>query len=164
MLLFVGVLAFSPVCHAVETPLGTFPEWGESPEQVIRERHIVPFVMEESTSLLFNIPVHTMLVRETVKKQECTVLYSFLDNKLVEYVLHLEDSAGTGDTIRAQLGTHYEKYTGPLFYHDEDTFVDKAGKTGVFLLKNERGDPILYFLDMEAYASIKGQDGKKQGE
>ena len=75
-----------------------------------------------------------------------------------------EDSAGTGDTIRAQLGTHYEKYTGPLFYHDEDTFVDKAGKTGVFLLENERGDPILYFLDMEAYASIKGQDGKKQGE
>ena len=84
MLLFVGVLAFSPVCHAVETPLGTFPEWGESPEQVIRERQIEPSVWEESKSLLFNIPVQAMLARETVRNQTCTVLYAFSNNRLIE--------------------------------------------------------------------------------
>lgn len=162
MLLLVGVLAFSPVCHAVETPLGTFPEWGESPEQVIRERQIEPSVREESKSLLFNIPVQAMLARETVRNQTCTVLYSFSNNRLIEYILHLENSdTGTYDSTRIHLEQRYETYTGELFFHDEDVFVDKAGKTGVFLLKNERGDPILYFLDMEAYASIKGQHGKK---
>ena len=30
----------------------------------------------------------------------------------------------------------YATYTGELFFHDEDVFVDKAEKTGVFLLKN----------------------------
>lgn len=88
-----------------------------------------------------------MLTLELVGKQNRTVLYSFLDNKLVEYVLHLENSADTGDTIRIQIETQYEKYTGPLFFHDEDVFVDKEGKTGVFLLKNESGNSFLYFLD-----------------
>ena len=139
-----------------ETPLGNFPKWGESIERVIGERHIAHPFMEESTSLLFNIPVQVMLTRELVGEQKCTVLYSFLNNKLIEYVLHLEDSADTGDTIRTQLERQYEKYTGPLFFYDEDVFVDKAGKTCVFLLKDEDGDTFLYFLDMVTYASIKG--------
>lgn len=36
--------------------------------------------------------------------------------------------------------------------------------SSVFLLKNESGDIFLYFLDMDAYASIKGPDGKRQEE
>lgn len=40
--------------HAGETPFGNFPEWGESIERVIGERHIAHPFMEESTSLLFN--------------------------------------------------------------------------------------------------------------
>ena len=143
----------------------SFRNGGESPEQVIRERQIEPSVWEESKSLLFNIPVQAMLARETVRNQTCTVLYAFSNNSLIEYILNLEDSApGTYDSTRIHLEQQYETYTGELFFYDEDVFVDKAGKTGVFLLKNERGDPILYFLDLEAYASIKGQDGKKQGE
>lgn len=101
--------------HAGETPFGNFPEWGESIERVIGDRHIAHPFMEESTSLLFNIPVQVMLTRELVEEQKFTVLYSFLNNKLIEYVLHLEGSADTGDTIRIQLERQYEKYTGPLF-------------------------------------------------
>ncbi|WP_346665209.1 hypothetical protein [uncultured Mailhella sp.] len=155
-LLFAGILTTVSYGHAGETPLGNFPKWGESIERVIGERHIAHPFMEESTSLLFNIPVQVMLTRELVGEQKCTVLYSFLNNKLIEYVLHLEDSADTGDTIRTQLERQYEKYTGPLFFYDEDVFVDKAGKTCVFLLKDEDGDTFLYFLDMVTYASIKG--------
>ena len=120
---------------------------------------------EESKSLLFNIPVQAMLVRETVRNQACTVLYAFSNNRLMKYILHLENSdTGTYASTRTHLEQRNEAYIGELFFHDEDVFVDKAGKTGVFLLKNERGDPILYFLDLETYASIKGQHGKKQGE
>ena len=67
-----------------------------------------------------------------------------------------------GDTIRTQLERQYEKYTGPLFFYDEDVFVDKAGKTCVFLLKDEDGDTFLYFLDMVTYASIKGNGVKRE--
>ena len=157
-LLFAGILTSVSYGHAVETPLGNFPKWGESIERVIGERHIAHPFMEESTNLLFNIPVQVMLTQKLVGEQKCTVLYSFLNNKLIEYVLHLEDSADTGDTIRTQLERQYEKYTGPLFFYDEDVFVDKAGKTCVFLLKDEGRDTFLYFLDMVTYASIKGRD------
>lgn len=56
----------------------------------------------------------------------------------------------------------YATYTGELFFHDEDVFVDKAEKTVIFLLKNDSGDIFLYFLDMDAYVSIKGPDAKIQ--
>ena len=165
MLLCIGLLLFYHVCHAVETPLGTFPEWGESPEQVIRERQIEPSVSDEAVSLLFDISVQAVLTRETTEVQKYTVLYSFFENRLIEYVICLEDGdSRTYDSIRAQLSQRYTTCTDELFFHAEDVFVDNAGKTGVFLLKNERGDPILYFFDMETYASIKGQNGKKQGE
>lgn len=155
-LFFVCFLLLSSVSRAVETSLRNFPEWGESIERVIRERHINLYVMEESKSLLFNVPVQTMLVRETVEKQQCTVLYSFLDNKLIEYILRFEeDSTDTYNTIRTHLELLYETYTGTLFFNAGDVFADKARKTGVFLLKNKNGDTILYFLDMTVYASMK---------
>ena len=137
-------------------PLGDFPEWGESIEQVTTKRHIIRHVREESLSLLFNVPVQTMLAREIVEKQECTVLYSFLDNKLIEYVLHLEyGSADIYDATKTHLEMLYEKYTGMLFSDNKDVFVDKKGKTGILLLKNETEGIFLYFLDMEAYSAIK---------
>lgn len=80
--------------------MGNFPDWGESIELVIRERNINLSVMEESKSLLFNVPVQIMLVRETVGKQECTILYSFLNNKLIEYVIRLDDDTEHLDAIR----------------------------------------------------------------
>ena len=146
------------VSRAVETPFGDFPEWGESIERITTKRHIIRHVREESLSLLFNVPVQTMLARETVEKQESTVLYSFLDNKLIEYVLHLEyGSADIYDATKTHLEMLYEKYTGTLFSDNKDVFVDKKGKTGILLLKNETEGIFLYFLDMEAYTAIKEQ-------
>lgn len=134
--MLIGVLSFSSVCHAVETSLGIFPEWGESLEQIIRDRQIDPFVRDEFVSLLFDIPVQTILTREATKKQEYTVLYSFFENRLIEYVVCLEKgNSHTYDIISAHLSQMYASYTGELFFHDEDVFVDKAEKTGVFLLK-----------------------------
>ena len=42
-----GVLSFSSVCHAVETPLETFPESEESLEQIIRGMQSEAFVRDE---------------------------------------------------------------------------------------------------------------------
>ena len=150
------LLLFPSVSRAVETPFGDFPEWGESIERITTKRHIIRHVREESLSLLFNVPVQTMLARETVEKQESTVLYSFLDNKLIEYVLHLEyGSADIYDATKTHLEMLYEKYTGTLFSDNKDVFVDKKGKTGILLLKNETEGIFLYFLDMEAYTARK---------
>lgn len=100
------------------------------------QRQIEPFVRDEIVSLLFDIPVQTILTREATKKQEYTVLYSFFENRLIEYVVCLKNgNSPTYDIISAQLSQMYATYIDELFFHDEDVFVDKAEKTVFFLLK-----------------------------
>ena len=63
-----------------------------------------PFVRDEVVSLLFDIPVHTILTRKATKKQEYTVPYPFFENRLIEYVVCLENgNSHNYDIISAQL-------------------------------------------------------------
>lgn len=83
-------LIFIPYSKAQKTPLGEFPNWGDSIEQVIKERNIKYPITENSISLIFGIPVQTMLAKDVFDEGIHIDLYSFFYNKLIEFSISIE--------------------------------------------------------------------------
>lgn len=151
-LILIGML-LSPCfqSYALNTPLGDFPDWGESLEQVIEKRNIESPIVEEGRSLLFDIPAKIMLAKETSKEWTYTALYYFRQNKLIEFSISIGEGKSLDHlyrTIKNIFGIIYEKYDGPYFV-GEETFMDKERNTIILLMNGDK--VILYFIDFTAY-------------
>ena len=137
--------------YALNTPLGDFPDWGESLEQVIEKRNIESPIVEEGRSLLFDIPAKIMLAKETSREWTYTVLYYFWQNKLIEFSISIEEGKSLDHlyrTIKNILEITHEKYDGPYFM-GEDAFLDEERNTIILLMNSDK--VILYFIDFMAY-------------
>lgn len=138
--------------------------WGEPLERVVGSRGIRSFVDADSESLLLGVPVHVLLADEVVLGRPCRVLYSFLNNGLVEYAVHFdrnEDSGRLHAEIKRELGLRYRGYRGELFPNCEDVFVDETGDTLLLLLRHE--GVVLYFADMKACARFRAAEREREG-
>ena len=133
-------LIFIPYSKAQKTPLGEFPNWGDSIEQVIKERNIKYPITENSMSLIFGIPVQTMLAKDVFDEGIHIDLYSFFYNKLIEFSISIEPN-------------NFEKYKDSHFIKNEDIFIDNDKKTIIILMKAKT--IILYFIDFESYKKYK---------
>ena len=153
--LVIIVFIFIPYSKAQETPLGEFPNWGDSIEQVIKERNIKYPITENSMSLLFGIPVQTMLAKDVFDEGIHIDLYSFFHNKLIEFSISIEpnDFKKTYYEIKNNIEINFKKYKDPYFIKNEDIFIDNDKKTIIILIKAKT--IILYFIDFESYKKYK---------
>ena len=89
-------------------------------------------------------------MEENVDGRPCSVLYSFWEGSLLEYMIffHGEKEALYRE-IRASLLKKHLFYEGPYFTEIKDAFISRDGST-LYLLLSGR-ETMLYVLDAETY-------------
>lgn len=153
--LVIMFLIFIPYSKAQKTPLGKFQNWGDSIEKVIKERNIKYPITENSMSLIFGIPVQTMLAKDVFDEGIHIDLYSFFYNKLIEFSISIEPNnfEKTYYEIKNNIELNFKKYKDSHFIKNEDIFIDNDKKTIIILMKAKT--IILYFIDFESYKKYK---------
>lgn len=148
-------LIFIPYSKAQKTPLGEFPNWGDSIEQVIKERNIKYPITENSMSLIFGIPVQTMLAKDVFDEGIHIDLYSFFYNKLIEFSISIEPNnfEKTYYEIKNNIELNFKKYKDSHFIKNEDIFIDNDKKIIIILMKAKT--IILYLLILNHIRNIK---------
>lgn len=147
MLSCLGILCFSSPTLAEDM---NFPSWGAPVASVLAQRALSSFTGESSRSLLFSVPVYVLHAEENVDGRPCSVLYSFWEGALLEYMIffHGEKEALYRE-IRASLLKKHLSYEGPYFTEIKDVFISRDGST-LYLLLSGR-ETMLYALDAETY-------------
>ena len=144
-------LCFSSPSHAKNV---NHPSWGASVAAVLAQRCPASFTGESSKSLLFSVPVYVLHTKETVNGHSCSVLYSFFEGKLLEYMVFFHgEKESLYREIRTLLLKKHRYYEGPYFTGMEDVFISKDDST-LYLLLSGR-ETMLYVLDAGAYDSFK---------
>lgn len=137
----------------------SFPAWGTSRAEVLCRRAPAFAVGEESVSLLFDMPVYALLTEETVSGLSVSVLYSFLNDRLVEYAVSFRDGEDTEALyrrLRDELLQTCREYDGPYFSGLEDVFINREDTTLYLLVAGRR--LFLFVLDAAAYAASRNAD------
>ena len=106
-------------------------------------------------SLIFGIPVQTMLAKDVFDEGIHIDLYSFFYNKLIEISIYIEPNnfEKTYYEIKNNIELNFKKYKDSHFIKNEDIFIDNDKKTIIILMKAKT--IILYFIDFESYKKYK---------
>ena len=137
----------------------SFPPWGTSCVEVLHRRAPVSAVGENSVSLLFGMPVYALLTEETVGGVSASVLYSFLDDRLIEYAVSFRDVEDTEKLyrcLREELLRTCQGYDGSYFSGLEDVFFNREHTTLYLLIAGR--NLFLFALDAAAYAACRSME------
>ena len=146
-LLCLAVLCFASPAHAKNMPA---PSWGASVSFVLEQHAPSSFFGETSKSLLFSVPVYVLSTKESIHGHPCSVLYSFFEGKLLEYMMFFSgEKESLHREIRACFLKEHLPYQGPYFSGIEDVFISKDHSTFYLLLSGR--ETMIYALDARAY-------------
>lgn len=125
-------------------------QWGQSMQDVMAGLSIQNFIEDESKSLFSGMPVRSMLVRKNFLGYACNLVFSFSNNKLVEYYFEIDAGDNSQSDvvfkkIRNFLTKHYKTYAGEYFHTIKDRFVDEAMNTCVLATRDKK--IMVYILD-----------------
>ena len=137
----------------------SFPPWGTSCAEVLYRRAPVFAVGKNSVSLLFEKPVYALLTEEVVGGVSASVLYFFLDDRLIEYTVSFrngEDTEKMYRCLREELLRTCQEYDGGYFSGLKDVFINREHTT-LYLLVAGR-NLFLFALDAAAYAACRSME------
>ena len=152
-------LIFIPYSKAQKTPLGEFPNWGDSIEQVIKERNIKYPITENSMSLILGIPVQTMLAKDVFDEGIHIDLYSFFYNKLIEFSISIEPNnfEKTYYEIKNNIDILIKEESDTIVITTNKEFLGTIGKTNINTIINTEKSNIIYMKNHVVIKKIKDE-------
>lgn len=171
-IVLIGMIAFFPPKTLPSSPdMERTPlHWGQSMQDVIRTQHIDSYIDEDTTSLLSGLAVHLLLEKSVFLGNKCSILYSFMNDRLIEYCIDIkiQDDARSDvihEKVKSFLNSTYTPYNGPYFDEIEERFVDDKMQTCVLFIRDK--NITIYFMESwvakEAMKKQTAQEKKDMG-
>lgn len=148
------VLIFCLMCSCVATESFAFNNpvesirWGQSIQELMHSGQFSSYIEGNSKSLFTNRDTYSLLVDTITFNKKATILYTFDDLKLRDFVIHIKNTHDT-DSVYTEIVNYiandYEPYQGEMFSGFDERFTDKDKTTLIFMTK---GNGIfIYCLD-----------------